>query len=617
MNRILIAASLILTLLILTVPASADTVVNLTKSNNPIFDGNIDIGVIYNGTTKTISVQYISDNTTYNPLGIDMFFYNLDNDVQNVSEAGWNRVGPKPATVAGFGWFESGKYQNPGGSGGITSPIIFTLENTFGVIPENDENNTFAVHIRFSDGQSAFVTDGTVEVVDDDDSSISIEKLTNGEDGPVLLAGSPVEWTYNVTNTGNVTLTNISVIDSEGVIVICPKDTLIPGEYMICTANGTAIEGFYNNTGYVYGEYNGFTVTASDTSSYIGVNASISIEKLTNGEDGPVLLAGSPVEWTYNVTNTGNVTLTNISVIDSEGVIVICPKDTLIPGEYMICTANGTAIEGFYNNTGYVYGEYNGLIVNSSDTSSYTGVNASISIEKLTNGEDDPVLLAGSPVEWTYNVTNTGNVTLTNISVIDSEGVIVICPKDTLIPGEYMICTANGTAIEGFYNNTGYVYGEYNGLIVNSSDTSSYTGVNASISIEKLINGEDANEPPGPVIHLGNTVVWTFNVTNTGTVKLTNITVVDDKLGLICEIDELKPGESKVCTVTGQASAKSQMNIATVTGWYEDMMVMDDDPAHYFGYRGGISIDAPTATGIITVMFVGLFILFYMKREKY
>lgn len=411
MNRILIAASLILTLLILTVPASADTVVNLTKSNNPIFDGNIDIGVIYNGTTKTISVQYISDNTTYNPLGIDMFFYNLDNDVQNVSEAGWNRVGPKPATVAGFGWFESGKYQNPGGSGGITSPIIFTLENTFGVIPENDENNTFAVHIRFSDGQSAFVTDGTVEVVDDDDSSISIEKLTNGEDGPVLLAGSPVEWTYNVTNTGNVTLTNISVIDSEGVIVICPKDTLIPGEYMICTANGTAIEGFYNNTG--------------------------------------------------------------------------------------------------------------------------------------------------------------------------------------------------------------YVYGEYNGLIVNSSDTSSYTGVNASISIEKLINGEDANEPPGPVIHLGNTVVWTFNVTNTGTVKLTNITVVDDKLGLICEIDELKPGESKVCTVTGQASAKSQMNIATVTGWYEDMMVMDDDPAHYFGYRGGISIDAPTATGIITVMFVGLFILFYMKREKY
>ena len=81
------------------------------------------------------------------------------------------------------------------------------------------------------------------KVVDDpkvtDDAGISIEKSTNGFDadsppGPPILVGDPVNWTYVVTNTGDVDLTAVVVTDDQGVAVSCPTDTLAPGESMTC-----------------------------------------------------------------------------------------------------------------------------------------------------------------------------------------------------------------------------------------------------------------------------------------------------------------------------------------------------------------------------------------------
>ncbi|MGB5306766.1 MAG: SdrD B-like domain-containing protein, partial [Gammaproteobacteria bacterium] len=77
---------------------------------------------------------------------------------------------------------------------------------------------------------------------------IDIEKATNGVDAddpnagdaPQVGIGNTVTWTYKVTNTGNVTLTNVMVNDDQGVTVSCPTATLAPGEMMECTASGPA-----------------------------------------------------------------------------------------------------------------------------------------------------------------------------------------------------------------------------------------------------------------------------------------------------------------------------------------------------------------------------------------
>jgi hypothetical protein len=66
---------------------------------------------------------------------------------------------------------------------------------------------------------------------------------------------------------------------------------------------------------------------------------------------------GDPVTWEYIVTNTGNVTLTDIVVEDTElGYIGTIP--ILNPGETTTLTATGVAIEGQYENTATVYAIY-------------------------------------------------------------------------------------------------------------------------------------------------------------------------------------------------------------------------------------------------------------------
>jgi hypothetical protein len=110
--------------------------------------------------------------------------------------------------------------------------------------------------------------------------AIDIEKATNGEDadlpkGPEIGIGEPVFWTYEVTNTGNVVLTGVAVVDNQGVAVTCPQDTLQPGESMLCTGEGVAELGQYANIGSVTGiSPEGETVRDEDPSHYIGVEPS-------------------------------------------------------------------------------------------------------------------------------------------------------------------------------------------------------------------------------------------------------------------------------------------------------------------------------------------------------
>lgn len=106
--------------------------------------------------------------------------------------------------------------------------------------------------------------------------AVEIQKSTNGHDadsapGPDLTIGSPVSWTYVVSNTGTVPLSGISVVDDQGVVVSCPATSLAPGTSMTCTGSGTAIAGQYSNVGTVTATPpSGPAVSDSDASHYFG-----------------------------------------------------------------------------------------------------------------------------------------------------------------------------------------------------------------------------------------------------------------------------------------------------------------------------------------------------------
>jgi len=107
--------------------------------------------------------------------------------------------------------------------------------------------------------------------------AVKIKKSTNGDDadstpGPTIVAGSPVTWSYVVTNTGTIALNGIVVVDDRGVIVNCINQTILPaGQTMTCSGTGVATVGQYSNIGKVTAASASGPVDHSDPSHYLGV----------------------------------------------------------------------------------------------------------------------------------------------------------------------------------------------------------------------------------------------------------------------------------------------------------------------------------------------------------
>src|SRR5258706_45040 len=136
-------------------------------------------------------------------------------------------------------------------------------------------------------------------------------------------AGETISYTFTVTNTGNVTLSNIFVTDPLSSVTHGPT-TLSPGQMDNTTFTGTyvllqtdvdadqrlntATVHFNNDTATT----EIYTLTIHDA---LPISASISIVK--NGvwndlnSDGNAD-AGETISYTFTVTNTGNVTLSNV-----------------------------------------------------------------------------------------------------------------------------------------------------------------------------------------------------------------------------------------------------------------------------------------------------------------
>ena len=459
---------------------------------------------------------------------------------------------------------------------------------------------------------------------------ITLQKLVNDDDantatGPSVIVGSVVTWTYRITNSGDVTLTNVTVSDDkEG--LICSGLTLTPGQSTICLKTGIAIAGQYVNTGIVTGT-NQLSVTqlltATDLAHYIGVlplKPSIAIKKYTNGVDadappGPVIRVGDVVTWTYAVQNTGNVTLTNVRVNDDVIGAIPCPKTVLAPGEKMLCTKTGIATLGQYRNTGTVSGA-NELVpsetVSSADVSHYMGA------QSLPAGLGDFVWLdanrdglqstaepgmAGVTVTL-YNASGTpvlttttnaqGYYSFTQLSP-GTYSVGFVPPKNYLLTTQGQDLTgaddSNADALTGLTRPVTLSAGEFNPTI----DAGLFT-THPGITIKKYVNGYDADIAPGPNLLTTAPVTWTYIITNTGDVTLTRISLSDDKLGkVICPKTELPPGQSMLCQATGKAVAGQYANLGTVTGYDQlisncvfpstcDVLPLTaSDPAHYFG----------------------------------
>ena len=347
----------------------------------------------------------------------------------------------------------------------------------------------------------------------------------------------------------------------------------------------------------------------SDASHYFGANQAVTIEKFTNLDPadtptGPLLAVGDPVTWRYLITNTGNLPLINWQPTDNQGASVACPLlFFLVPGQTITCFSGGTVRAGQYANIGTVNASGPaGPVPPATDPAHYFGAQGNIQIEKLTNGEDadqapGPSIPVGGLVTWTYQVTNTGNITVNNVAVVDLRAVAVSCPATTLAPLASMTCTATGTADPDQYTNLAFVTGETPlGQTVRDDDPSHYFGAAPGVLLQKHTNGVDADEAPGPFIPVGEPVDWTYIVTNTGNVALSGIAVTDNRgVAVTCPATTLAIDAEMTCTATGVSQLGQYANIGSVTATAAGGVTFTDtDPSHYFGSVSRIDVEKAT-----------------------
>ena len=471
------------------------------------------------------------------------------------------------------------------------------------------------------------------------DPGIAVEKLTNGESNPNIAVGDAVTWTYTVSNTGNVALADVSVSDDQGVVPVYQSgddnaDGLLDlTEVWTYAVGGTAIAGVYVNTATASGADLTLGATVSDVASsgYFGVDPGIAVEKLTNGESYPNVEAGSQVAWTYYVTNTGNVSLQDVQVTDSDPAVVPFlnggddnANGLLDTSETWVFGALGTAVVGDYSNTAAVTATdelLNATLAPVEASSGYFGVAPAIQVVKYTNGLDNAnaYIVAGDMVTWTYAVTNTGNVALDGIVVTDDDATLVLSLTDNgngddlLDVGETWVFSAVGTAVAGQYENTATALGfdatDTVATEVSASESDGYYGVQTGIELVKMTNGTDNNAAPGAQVTVGDAITWTYNVTNTGTVALADVTVTDSDPAVLpvyqsgdddgdnlLDIDEMW-----VYAATGTAIAGQYSNTAATQGTDTTGTVSEPATASDVDYYFGAAQTPATKSGYVYI----------------
>jgi len=473
---------------------------------------------------------------------------------------------------------------------------------------------------------------------------VAIHKL--GDVSPVAdqdaaELGDTVQYTYLVTNIGNVNLTSVAVDDPAIGSVTCPTPAppgLAPGSSVTCAADAPhtvtqddvdAGEVTDTATAAGVGEAGG-TSPRSDpaTVTIPTVDAEPQVSIVKSGVVSPPADQGGmrvddTIAYSYLVTNTGNVSLTSVTVNDPTGGPVSCPTPSpaLAPGDSVTCTADTAHT--------VTQDEVNAGGVTDTATATGTGVRGgesppsdpstvaipaatvvSVSLDKLATVDptgDQLGATVGDTIHYAYLVTNTGNVSLTAVTVDDPAIGPVTCPTPSppLAPLSSVICTADNAHTvttadvdAGFVTDTATATGT--GVIGGTSGASDPATATVPTASATPLVAVAKNGAVSPASHQtgarrGDSISYSYLVTNIGNVKLTSVAVDDPTLGSVgCPVPAapgLSPGDSLTCTAD-QTHTVSQADV-------EAGQVIDTATATGVGVSGGASAQSNPSTVII------------------
>ncbi|UPL15698.1 DUF7507 domain-containing protein [Microbacterium galbinum] len=446
----------------------------------------------------------------------------------------------------------------------------------------------------------------------------SLAIVKSSDTGTITAAGQTLTYTFAVTNTGNVTVSDVVVTEvaftgtGELSALVCLTTTVAPGDTITCEATYVVTQadvdaGSITNAATAGGEDpTGTPVEETPPSEVeVPVEQAPALTIVKSGEiSGDEYVVGAEVVYSFVVTNTGNTTLTEVVINETQfsgtGELseIICPAEqavSLAPGGQVTCEATYALTQadidaGEVTNTATATATPPGedpITSTPDDALVPTPQDASVSIVKTANVQN--ISTAGEEIFFVFVITNTGNVTITDPEVVEGEfsgtGELsaVNCPTDVvLLPGQFVECAASYEVTQadldtGTLTNTATATGTTpGGDPTDPSDPSTVevpTDPQPALTVVKTADNAS-------VVGVGQVITYTFRITNTGNISILNATVIETEFsgtGVLSAVTcapgaaSLAPGASVDCTATyrtteADVTAGAVTNTAVASG---------------------------------------------------
>jgi len=251
--------------------------------------------------------------------------------------------------------------------------------------------------------------------------------------------------------------------------------------------------------------------------------------------------AGAPVTFTYTVTNTGDTPLTAVTLLSSLTGAHTLPVAALAPGAAATLVATHTvptdATASQHNQVRVRAQSIAGMEVVAEDAGMIDVLPATLHLTI----ETAPAVVVGEVVHYRAHIENTGALTLYDLALHAAQGSAALTTIGALAPGAAISATGTLTAGEALLP----------GPLVESLLVSAHTAYGQPVTATQTLAWDLEAAPALALTHvfipttarIGETVTYSYVLTNIGRVALHNIALTSQRLGALPLADaSLSPG---------------------------------------------------------------------------